>query len=140
MTKWEKLEDYLFQSFFDGQEFTNRDIAEHFGVSPHEGSRMIQAYLDAQTTESVDTLFVLTRRGRTTSAVWHAGAATQDARDLYRQTVEDLNRRVERFVIGTLRHMGVRNPRAIPATSSLVKILEGVVEIAAAGAGESFAA
>lgn len=128
MTRWHQFEDYLTQHATAGTAFNSRAVAQDLGVSNHRASRDIQNYLDAQTSEKSRTKYVLTREGRTVAAMWHVGARSTDARGLGRQTSDDIARRVERFVAPTLKRIGEKNPRALPAAHAVAKAMEASVE------------
>lgn len=125
MKKWEQIEEYLFERHLLGETFTCADVAATFDVPTGEASRMIQAYLDAQTSESSSALFALHRTGRTSSTVWHIGVRAADASGLARQTIEDMQRRYERFVTPTLEQITARNPQASRRAEGIAKAMEG---------------
>lgn len=128
MSLWEDLEEYLFDLGALDVEFNSAALAEDMGVGRAKASRMIQAYLDAQTAKNPRTLFVLTRKGRTSKAMWHVGVRSADARNLSRQTVDDYKRRLDRFVQPTLQRIAEKNPRALPAAKAVMKSIEAQIE------------
>lgn len=135
MTKWQMMESYL--TGFGHKEFTNRDVAEVWRITPAEASGLIQAYLDAQVSPRSKTKYVITRSGRTSKAVWRRGHRVSDAQNLAAQTADDLKCRVDGFVLGTLRRMGVKNPQAIPLTNGIANMLMATIELAAAASGNN---
>ena len=133
MTRWEFLEDnYLIEMEALGVDFNSQALARDLGIGRQEASGLIAAYVAAQTRVRSQTRFVLTRRGRTYSTVWHVGARAADVRTLGSQTAEDLQTRVEGFVLPTLRRIQVLNPRALPAANAVAKAIEASVELLAA--------
>jgi len=128
MALWEDFEEYLFDQGATDTEFNSVAVAEDLGISRAKASQMIQSYLDAQVAKEPRTLFVLTRKGRTSKAVWHVGVRAADARHLSRQTVDDYQRRLDRFVGPTLQRIAERNPRALPAAKAVMKSIEAQVE------------
>jgi hypothetical protein len=129
MRQWEQLETYLFDCDVLGRTFRSTDIADDLGVSRAKASRLIKSYLSAQTSPKASTLFVLTRTGRTTQAVWHVGERAADARKLGAQHADDVRRRFERFVEPTLQVIAEHNPRALPAAQAVAKGIEASTEM-----------
>lgn len=129
MTKWEKLEEYLFERDLVGEEFNSAALAEDWEITGQEATGYIQCYLGAQTRPKSTTLFVLTRRDRTSAAMWHVGERTMDARRLGAQTAQDFKRRIERFTEPTLLRIAEKNPRALSAAKGVAKAIEGAVEM-----------
>lgn len=127
MTKWEQFEEYLFDQHVTNTSFNSQAVAADLNITRREASRQIQNYLNAQTRLNSNTLFVLTRDGRTRRAMWHVGARAADARGLSRQTADDVKRRFDRFVMPTMRRIGEKNPRALPAARLAVTALEASI-------------
>lgn len=134
MTKWEELEEYLFERDLLGEEFNQAAVVEDMGVTPQYASSLIQCYLDAQARENSKTLFVLHRvpHTRTASAMWHVGARTAEARALGRQWVSDASRRIERYTEPTLQRIAQKEPRSLPAAKAVLKGIEASLELMAA--------
>lgn len=137
MTYWEQLETYLFDVAALGRAFNCAALAEDTGLTGPEASKLIHAYLIAQTGPKARTQFVLTRHGRGSAAMWHVGVRTVDVRALGKQTVSDFKRRLTRFVIPTLERIEQLNPRAIPAAEAVVKGMEAGIELLVAMIGDS---
>jgi hypothetical protein len=132
VTRWEQLEEFLWDADALGQSFNSAAVAEALDVSRQEASLLIQGYLVAQTRPKARTLFVLTRKGRTSGAMWHVGARTTDVRQLGHQTADDFKTRLLRFVNPTLRRIGEKNPRALPLAQAVIKNMEANIEMLAA--------
>lgn len=123
MTLWEELEEHLFDHELHRTSFTARELADQMGVS--DGSRYISAYLSAQRSQKATTLYILSRTGRTRSAIWHVGARTRDAQRIGKMFADDTYRKFERAVAPDLRELAMRNPRALPvveATMAHIKV------------------
>lgn len=117
-TKWEELEQYLMDRELLEQEFNSIALAQDLGVTPLYASSLIQSYLDAQRRYKSDTLFVLSRQGRTSNAVWHVGARTRDVRMLTIQCLSDITVKVTDALEPDLRRMSGLNPRAAKVASA----------------------
>jgi hypothetical protein len=118
--KWERLEQWLFDTRTFGGAFTNHDVAAALDVSPPEASTFIQSYLDAQRAKTSRTLYVLRRSGRTSSAVWQAGVRTADARAMSNQYFDDTRRRFKRALEPDLVAIAERNPRAARKCEAII--------------------
>ncbi len=129
MNRWEDLEEFLFDNDMDGSAFTSHELADKMDVSRPAASGLIQNYLGAQTSPKSRTLFVLTRTGRTRSAVWHVGARSDDTRALGRQTGDDFRCRLERHIEPTLARIGQRNPRALPAARAITQGIDAGIKL-----------
>jgi hypothetical protein len=87
--RWEQMEDYITTLGLDGQSFTAEEFAGTAGVTVHEATGLIQAYLGRMVRQG-DTIYVLHRTGRTKGAVWHVGARALDEVGLLDQAVDDI--------------------------------------------------
>lgn len=121
MTKWEQLEAWLFERRTFGGDMTNEDIAEALDISHSEASDYIQSYLDAQRSPHSRTLYVLHRTGRTSSAVWHVGERTADARATSHQYFDDVRHRFVRAVEPDLARIAEINPRAARKCKAIIE-------------------
>lgn len=111
MMKWEVFEEYLFERDLLSEAFKCETVAADLGISTREASMLIQAYLDAQRSPTSRTLFVLSRNGRTSAAVWHVGARSADVRGLARQVLDDMAIKVYDALEPDMRRMAYLNPR-----------------------------
>lgn len=111
MNEWEFLEEYLVDRALLGQEFNSAALAEDLRLTRHEASMLIQSYLKAQRRANSRTLFVLSRRGRTTASMWHVGSRTRDVRRLTKQCLSDMSRKVTGALEPDLARMMNLNPR-----------------------------
>ena len=69
-TRWERLEEYLFDHDKDGSDFhVNEYVAETSLEAVSEGSLDIQSYLRAQRGRSSKTLYVLRRKPERAPAI-----------------------------------------------------------------------
>jgi len=118
MYMWEELESNI----TTGQQFDARSLARHLGSSRRYASDLIQAYLIAQRGPRSQTQYVISRRGRTRSAVWHVGARTGDVRALTRQCVDDIAAKINEALAPDLRRMGVLNPRCAQLTEAMAQV------------------
>ena len=120
MTQWEQLENYLQRS--NVGEFNSIALAQDLRISGAQASALIQAYLEVQRRPKSPTLFVLSRRGRTSSAMWHAGQRSADVRSLTEQLLDDLAVKVNDALIPDLRRVANINPRAAHLAEALGKV------------------
>lgn len=137
-TRWERLEEYLFDHEKHGSEFTASEYAAEMGFDDvSEGTRDIQDYLAAQRRKKSKTLYVMRRvpGTRTKSARWMAGVKTRDARMVGKGLADDVGRTVMRAFVPDLLAIKVRNPRAGRQAENQIKaIVEGAMVILAAAA------
>jgi hypothetical protein len=118
-----------------GVGFNVAAAAADMGVTRPEASGFIQAYLDAQRKPKARTLYVLSRQGRTRSAVWHVGARTADARKLTEQCLSDMIVKVTDALAPDLRRMGILNPRTAALTTANVNAFVANLAALAAAVG-----
>jgi hypothetical protein len=111
MNDWEFLEEYLTDRALLNQEFNSVALAEDLRITRHEASVLIQNYLKAQRRANSHTLYVLSRRGRTVTAMWHVGSRTRDVRSLTKQCLSDMSRKVSGALEPDLARMMNLNPR-----------------------------
>ena len=132
MTRWEKMEEWLF-NYFEGQprpgaRFTSVELSVSSGVTRPEASRMIQSYLSAQRRPQAATLYVLKREDRTSKAQWSVGERTADARVINDTLFEDVRRKVQRGWGPDLQHLAERNPRSAKyVEAKLTAIMDGAL-------------
>lgn len=131
MPLWEEFEEYLYERHLLAEDFNQAAVAEDLDVPGWEATRYIQSYLDAQVRKDSKTLFVLHRLPgtRTKNAMWHVGDRAVDARSLGSEWVSDVMRRIERFTEPTLKRIGEKNPRAVPAARAIAKSIEASLEL-----------
>lgn len=112
--RWEILENWLYERAINGvtPHFTSHEVADGLDIDTLTATRYIQAYLSAQRSTKSDTLFVLSRSGRTKTAIWHAGVRTSDARGTSHQFFDDVVTRFHRALEPDLKRIAVLNPRA----------------------------
>lgn len=134
MTKWEAFEEYLYERNLLGEEFNAAAVAEDWGIPTAAASSYIQCYLGAQVRPKSTTLFVLRRveGTRTTSAMWHVGERSLDARGMGAQWASDVKRRIERFHEPALKRIAEKNPRALKAAEAVAKGIEASLDMIAA--------
>lgn len=131
MTLWEELEAYITQQQLNGQEFNSLDVARTLGVSRLQATYLIQAYLKAQRNPNSQTLYVLSRSGRTKSALWRVGTRTTDVRELTRQCMDDISIKVTEALAPDLRRMGVLNPRCAQLVNAMTQVFIANVNLLA---------
>jgi len=130
-TKWEKLEEWLFDH--GTQRFSSADVAHAFNCTGHEASLYIQAYLVAQRREDSSALYMLKREGRTSKALWSVGERKPDAHDLGVTLYEDVRVKVRGPFAKDLRQLAARNPRAARYVErKLEAVVEGALTVLAA--------
>jgi hypothetical protein len=122
--RWERLEEFLFSADDSGTKvFTNRDVADAFGMAPRSATELIKAYQQAMVRPDLDTLFAIRREGRTVGTVWHIGHSTKDARALLGQFTDDVENRVTTVIAPMVQHITTLNPKAQPqATKITIRI------------------
>lgn len=134
-TSWEILEGYL-GTVGVGVEVNCAAIAADLGVSTQTASGFIQSYLTAQRGDRSRTSYVLSRRGRTRSAVWHIGSRAADVRQRTAQGIDDMTTMLVRAMQPDLMAMGLHNPRAIPVVEANVRaMVAGLAAMSAAMGG-----
>jgi hypothetical protein len=140
LSRWEKLEEYLFDHNKDGTEFTASEYAAIAEIDRPEASQRIQAYLSEQRSIESDTLYVLHRvtDTRTRSARWQVGIKTKDARQIGTAFYSDVTARVQRAIAPDLRRIALKSPgeakRVGRQVGSLIDAAMKVLEAAVAGA------
>ncbi len=137
MTRWERLEVYLFDHNKDGTEFRVHDYASEVSLDVGEGSLDIQSYLRAQRSPKSNTLYVLRRvpKTRTSNARWAVGVKTRDARLVGRALADDTKRRVERAFMPDLMRVRQLNPRTARRVEAQIEaVIDGAITILAAAA------
>jgi len=137
MTKWEQLEEYLYEEVpLGGRVGSNAEIASALGETTTETSQIIQAYLDAQRSRASKTLYVLRRRGRTTSAVWYSGIRTADMKLLGKEYFIDVRQKFLRALEPDLKRLSQRNPRAAKKCASIIiAVGDGAMTVLQAAVG-----
>lgn len=136
-TRWERFEAWLFDDWLEGPRahrgFTNLDVAAGMHLAPAEASRMIAAYLDAQRGKNSNTLYVLKRTGRTSTAVWSVGHRTADARVIGDTLFKDVRVKVLRAFRPDLERLEAKNPRAARyAEAKIAAVMDGALQVLAA--------
>ena len=113
-TRWERLEEYLFDHDKDGTDFSVHEYIAEVGISSYDGPMDIQSYLKAQRAKKSRTLYVLRRKPgtRTVNSRWAVGVRTQDARLIGRALADDTKRKVTRAFMPDLVRLRQLNPRA----------------------------
>jgi hypothetical protein len=142
MTRWERLEAWLFDQDLQNGEFTAVEYAAAQGFEVEEATRDIQGYLSAQRVRrGSQTLFVLRRvpGTRTTSSRWHVGVSVKDARAIGTGFSDDVARRALRAFEPDLLRLAERNPRAKRQVEAQVRATIGhAVEILALASQGTF--
>jgi hypothetical protein len=110
--RWEQMEDHITTLGLDGQSFSAEEFAGTLGVTTHEATGLIQAYL-GRMVRNGDTIYVLHRTGRTKGAVWHVGTRALDEVGLLDQACDDMRVRNGKTV-GALTSMARINPAIDP--------------------------
>ena len=129
-TRWEALEAWIFDN--GEQAFTARGLAAAIQISVPKATDAIQAYLDAQRRENSNTLYVLKREGRTTSAVWSVGHRTADAKVIGGTLFEDVAVKVRRAFRPDLERLAEKNPRAARyAEQKIAAVVDGALVVLA---------
>jgi len=131
MTKWEQFEEFLFEvAPLGGCIGPSTAIAPVLGETPAETSQIIQAYLDAQRSQTSRTLYVLRREGRTKSAIWYSGVRTADVRAIGHEYFEDVQKKFLRALQPDLTRVAARNPRAAKKCEAIiVAVGEGALTV-----------
>lgn len=107
--KWKRFEQLLDRlDLGTGSRFTVVELAARIHEDPSEVSNWVQCYLDAQRAKQSQTRFVLSRRHRTSAAIWTVGRRLQDARRVPVQLGDDVLRRIERAVAPDLEALAER--------------------------------
>ena len=127
MSAWEKLQNYIRAT--NGQPFDAWTLAADLGITTREASAMIQSHLNAQRSANSMTQYVIHRIGRTRAAVWHPGDRALDAKELSRQTLDDMTVRVAAALEPDLLRMGVTNPRVRQLATALVGAFEASLQL-----------
>lgn len=127
---WEELEEsFLFELALTETPFTNAELAEAWHISTSRASAYIDAYQEAQNRQDPQTLFVLHREGRTSTAVWHVGVRASDAREIGNQFADDVRRRVERAIEPSLTRLVQKNPRALRQAEAIGGAISAAVNL-----------
>lgn len=125
MNHWQILDAWLKTNRI--RYFRSVDLAQSLGISGSEASQLIQAFLTMQTDHwPPPTNRVLSRRGRTVSAVWHVGNRLIDANGFADQGHDDMRNRWDRFILPSLAKITITNPQ--PAVINRVQTLETVFD------------
>lgn len=156
MTRWERLEEYLFDHDKEGTTFQVNDYVDEVGLeSGAEGSQDIQSYLRAQRTQprkdkkgrdipgtGSKTLYVLHRvpKTRTSTSKWSVGARTKNARLIGRTLADDTQRRVHRAFMPDLIRLRKLNPRAAKQVEAQINAVIGGAMVILAAAAEGMQA
>jgi phosphoribosyl-AMP cyclohydrolase len=130
-SSWRYLENNYLAGMQPGQAFNTADIVQTLGVTSHEATCLIQAYLVAQRAINSSTLYVLHRQGRTRAAVWTVGVRSRDVKELTRQCMDDITIKVMDALAPDLRRMGVLNPRVAQTTAAMVQVFIANVNLLA---------
>lgn len=138
MTKWEQLEQWLFDKHtFGGGGFTNRDVVDGLSVTGAQATAMIRSYENAQRATRSRTLYVLHREGRTSRAIWKVGIRATDARAISHQFSSDVAQRWKRAVEPDLRQIGARNPDAAKRCEAIIDaVAEGALRLLRVAVGD----
>jgi len=138
MTRWERLEEYLFDHDKAGTDFSAYEYAKETALPDvSEASEDIQDYLRAQRSKKSRTLYVLHRKPdtRTSNSRWQVGVKTKDARLIGRALASDTKRRVMRAFMPDLVRLRELNPHAAKRVESQIEaVLDGAMTILAAAA------
>jgi hypothetical protein len=139
LTRWETLEQYLFDYDKPGTDFSVYEYAEATGIDTIQASDHIQAYLGAQRGVRSKTLYVLRRvpGTRTKRARWAVGIRVQDAR-LHGATLgDDVRRRVIRAFRPDIQRIRTLNPRSAKSVEAQIEAVIAhavpLLEMAASG-------
>src|SRR5215207_3876041 len=145
LSRWEKLEEYLFDHDKTGSQFCARDYADDQDIDASEASARIQAYLHAQRNPKYrrdeGPLFVLNRvpGTRTRSARWKVGVRAANARQIGSALHDDVAARVRRALVPDLRRIAIKNPRAAKlATRQIEAIVDGAMKVLEAAVAGSY--
>lgn len=138
MTRWERLEEYLFTHDKQGTSFRASEYADEVGFDDvEEATADIQAYLRSQRRPKSKTLYVLHRmpKTRTSNAKWSVGVRSKDARLIGRALADDTKRRVFRAFMPDLVRLRKLNPRASKLVEAQIgAVIDGAMVILAAAA------
>jgi hypothetical protein len=139
-SRWERLEEYLYDHEKAGTTFSSREYADTEGLDPEEASRDIQRHLEAQRRKGSKTLFLLQRvpGSRTSAAEWMVGARTLHVRHLQAGFFDDTLRKVQRALLPDLRRLREINPRAATRIEEGVEGLEGAMKVLAVATNSAF--
>lgn len=130
MSQWERLEEWLIDH--DHEEFTNRGLAQSMDISAAEASALIRSYLAAQRSPDAATLYVLKRRGRTSSSIWSVGQRTADGRLVCGILFDDVRVKIARAFEPDLNRLQAINPRARRfVEAKLTAVVEGALIVLA---------
>jgi hypothetical protein len=114
MKRWEMVEEYIDDNVPIGQAFTSMGYAAGAGVSRHEASEHIQAYLTAQRGTRARTKYVLKRQpgSRTSNTRWSVGERPRDVRSLGLTFSNDVKAKWMYAVEPDIRRIAAINPAA----------------------------
>src|SRR5262245_61962410 len=130
MTRWEQLEEWLYETRPLGGRFTQEEVAERFDVTGRAATAYIRAHLDAQRSIRSRTLYLIHREGRTSKAIWIVGVRSADARALSHQYFDDVRQRFLIAVEPDLVRIGALNPRARRKCEAIVAAVgEGAMRL-----------
>lgn len=133
MTRWERLEEYLYEYDKDGSDFTVHEYVDAANLdSTYEGTADIQAYLGAQRSTNSKTLYVLRRQPgtRTVNSRWAVGVKSKDARLIGKGFFDDTKSRWLNAVHGDLVRLGTINPQARRLVEAQTDaVVEGAIRI-----------
>jgi hypothetical protein len=107
-------------------------LAKAMNVPRSEASGYIKAHLKAQRNENACTLYVLSRQGRTSRAIWHVGARTDDVHMVTKQCLSDMTVKVTDALTPDLRRMSGLNPRCGKLASALGEVFVANLKLLAA--------
>ncbi len=131
-TRWERLEEYLYDYDLSGKAFAARRYAAERGLPMNEASRDIQSHLSAQRSPKSKTLFVLKREPgrRTRNAIWSVGQRTADVRVLGRGFGDDVRAKFRRAVRPDILRIAQINKRAAKeAERKIDAIADGALKV-----------
>lgn len=142
-SRWERMEAWLFDQDRDDRpvedlRFTNIDLAKAMRVDRREASALIASYLDAQRAPKSNTLYVLHRTGRTSTAVWQVGQRTADAREIAGTLFDDVEVKVKQAFAPDLKRLAEKNPRAAKFVSGKIASVVSGALVVLAEATDSF--
>jgi hypothetical protein len=131
MRRWARLRDLIDETDakHNGKPwyFDNEWVAWKLGVSPREGSEIIQAYLAEQRhPESYVTKWIH-REGRTRSTHWLVGLSPEQVEALGAQTMEDVMRRVAIAIAPDLDRARKLSPKTSKSCDKVLDAIEAAL-------------
>ena len=156
ISRWERLEDYLFTHKQAGSDFSAAEYAQARGFDIEEASQDIQSYLAAQRARpwknakgemvgGSKTLYVLSRKPgtRTRNTRWVVGVRTKNALMIGEGLSSDVRIKVRRAFVPDLQRLRELNPRAATQAERQIEgVMDGalrILDLAARGSYNSSA-